>query len=247
MIFVLACVSPEEPEDSARAIPELDPPASTPTWGPEDVAAAWTEAMARGWPDAEHAIEVYAELMSHGDTECPGSTEQLDDSLVIGCTAESGYWYSGVATWSVGEGYGGVYNRLHGDFWLETDAGLAYRVGGTAYRLDKGESYTTYLEGTWIWDGDDGPFAGGVSGMAATTVGSVVTVEGALGFDGIAFSADLSVDESSVTGDLSVRDPTHGWHDVTFTGDPCATVTHESGTGEACFDFSALTALLEGA
>ena len=72
-----------------------------------------------------------------------------------------------------------------------------------------------------------------------------VTVDGALGFGGVAFSAALEVGDVP-TGELAIRDPEFGWHTATFDGDPCVTVTHDSGSsGDACFDFSALQALRE--
>ncbi len=272
-ILLAACAAPPSVEsgfsdagisDTALAdtagVPPLDAPVTTPAWSPSDVAAAWNSAVSLGWPDAGRANAVYLEIMTHGDAVCPGGLLQLDGSALLGCTAASDYYYSGISVYvsegEVVDGVGGVLAGLHGDLRLVTPAGVQYWVGGSAFQrwsLRGREAYLTeYFEGTWVWEGDDGPLRGGVSGLAQTTVawrdtGNTVQVDGALAFEGVAFeAAALRVDaEGCSTGTLAIRDPAIGWHTMVFAScDGCATVTHDTGTfGDACFDLSPLFAV----
>lgn len=263
--LVLAC-QVESGLDSGRSetieLPAINPIPSLPEWSPDEVAEAWNHALSQGWPNPADATRAYLAFMAQGDESCPGDPLQLSDEVILGCTANSGYYFSGIAVYRLEsyedeQGSEGI-EGIHGDFRLETPVGEQMWVGGTGgqqWSFSNAEAiWYEVIEGTWIWEGGEGPYVDGVSGLVATTISRTseadrVVVNGALSFGGIALSAeDFAVDEAGcASGTLAIRDPATGWHEIAFSD--CsgrATVLHESGeSGEAHFELGSIFALAE--
>lgn len=236
MILLLGC---QPPPVEPPLLPSVDLNEATAAWGAADLPGAWADATAGGWPVPQTVLDAYLDFLAQGDSECPGTGLELDDSVLLGCTAASGYTYAGISSWYEQDEPELAFRALHADMRLTSPDGLALLVGGTVYEMQEGGVRTESFEGTFVWEGDPGPFGGGVSGFA-TRVSSAgdLTLNGGLAFGGLAIEADaltVSADGTAV-GALGLRDPVAGWHDVVFDGAACG----HAGADEVCLDLSPL-------
>lgn len=239
MIFFLGCAAPT-PE--VPLLPDVELTDREPAWGAGDLPGAWAEATAAGWPAPTALLDVYLDFLSQGDDACPGAGLELDDSVLLGCTAASGYTFAGISSWYEQDEPDLAFRALHADMRLSTDDGRALLVGGTTYEMTEGGVRTESFEGSFVWEGDDGPFASGVSGYATRVFSSdTVTFDGGLAFGGLAIEADTLVvsSDGGATGALGLRDPVAGWHDVGYDGAECG---RTEGDVEVCLDLTVLSA-----
>lgn len=254
------------PDDTAgESLPDYRDAA--PQWTAEQSVAYVTEVFGYGWPDPQHARNVFHQLLALGDEECPGNDFQRIGTLP-GCWSASGYWYMGLGhfSWDESEGmtedgHPFVNQRLgtiYGDFEILTPSGTEYTSGGG---MDW--ERTTYADrvvarvgvrGSWQWTGSDRPwFAESISGdfQAMATAG--------VGHDSLMLNGAYGVDRHYLYFDfLSMRGGPCGWQPsggsvtlrqddqsstvLTFSDDcsGCASVSWEGEQlGQACTDWSA--------
>ena len=260
--FLLSCSNPTAdtaaPTTPAEVpeIPELESPAAQAQWSAADIEAAIAAALVDGYPDAGYLHTAYLEVLSHGDTTCPGHETYIDDTWLYGCTADSGYWYSGVSEYieETTSEYEGV--LIAGDVRFEDPSSNVFSIGGHAAVAtgSKGEQRVTFLEisGSWIWQGDPTAswLAGGISGSQNTLIGrgdamDMIELSGAISFNGVSLDFAelrlLSMCDWQPVGVLSIRDPTGIWHRLDY-GEECSACAQgsweDTDLGEVCPDLS---------
>jgi len=254
------CPAPPGGADSAEpSLPSFTPPSAEAGYTPEALAAAFAGALAAGGPEPRRPRDVYLELMALGDQTCPGDPEQIV-GLVLGCTAASGWTYSGVTEYlpAAKEGREGwlltadaaIYGP-DGEIWL---AGGHVALGRQAAGADAwywgGE-----IQGSWTWDGEAGWLAPGVSAKMRVegyrdADAFSFAVEGGVAFGGVEVTFDaLTLDAAcpgGAQGVMSLRDPSGGWWRAEFE-EACATCAALSFEGAPagsplCLDFEPLYA-----
>ncbi len=248
--------------DGAPALPDLNRPASEPTWGTAELEAALTEALADGFPEPWSIRDDYLDFFAHGDGTCPAHDDYLDDTQIYGCTTESGYWFSGISDYVTESdaSSGTEYWVVAGDLLFIDPEGLRFEGGGhmivDAVTTGEEMELGALLMGTWGWEGHEG-WLGGEGSSSALELswsqsgeGTRLTIDGAtnwsglsLYFDALVFTSDC---DAPTEGALSIRDPSGAWH-WTSPSDcaPCAEVffggADGEGIGEACLDLSPIT------
>ena len=205
--------------------------------------------------------EAYFEMLSHGDDKCPGHDTHIDDTFLYGCSADTGYWYSGVSEFIQQSGEGYDADVVAGDFKFIDWKGQAFNAGGhVALVFNQGNNQRGWIieiSGSWIWEGEPvySWLANGVSGSLQVTLnsaseGDFMMFNGALSLNDISldftdFKLLSTCDDNTAVGVLSIRDPTGTWHSLDY-GDqcsPCAQVSWEGEpTGELCPDLSPIVA-----
>jgi hypothetical protein len=251
-----------EPADEAPESPDLDRPAAQPSWGPDEVEAAIKDGLVDGFPDVWSQRDGYFDMLAHGDARCPGHEDYIDDTWLYGCTADSGYWFEGISEYFTMDQATdeAVYKAwvIAGDFEFRDAHGRALTVGGGTmaeewHQLDTSESeWLTEFQGTWIDQSGDGWLTEGVSGatqvhLTLSPEEAQIQISGAAGFSGIHLYAErlqlLRSCDWGMSGDLSIRDPSGGWHKIDF-GPSCASCGELSfegkSNGEVCPDLSKL-------
>lgn len=253
--LALACSPPveEAPLDSG-APAEVDTGVSTdtivevppPELLPDEVSAELAEIFAIGLPNAIEQKTTFFDLFSMGDDICPGPGTGngwwTADACLVGCTAESGYWYLGPAGFldaiTPAEGGGFASRRIFfvADGEIQDPEGHSMGVGGHwttewANEEDGSSTFTTSYEGSWNWELGEGWQLEGASGwfdIAAERSppsedgGSEISVDidgvlalgtRAIFFDQIQFDPACG---DVPTGALEVRDPVGYWWRVEF-------------------------------
>jgi hypothetical protein len=262
IIVLISCSGSTENNAAAMSsaevpeIPELDVPAAEAQWSAADIEAAIEAAIVDGFPDAGHLQAAYLEVLSHGDTACPGHETYIDETWLYGCTADSGYWYSGVSEYveeSTSE-YEAV--AVKGDLRFEDPDGNVFSGGGHAAiatgSMDDQRFTVMELSGSWIWEGDPTAswLAGGISGSQNTRIGrsdsvDVIELTGAISFSGVSLDFEhlrlLSPCDWQPVGVMSIRDPTGIWHRLDY-GETCSACAQgswgETQLGAVCPDLS---------
>lgn len=248
-------------DDQGAALPEVERPTEQAEWAVADLEAAVSVALAEGVPDPWTLQDEYLQVLSNGDPGCPGHDTYIDDTHLYGCTAGTGWFYSGVSEWHQEEGEEeGVYwegIEALGDFLFRSPAGGELEVGGHAlWRYWRDDSFsviriTTEHSGSWKWEEHDGWLSQVVSGLYTMDLhrddnGSLQAIfDGAMQVWGVDFAFDaLTLSEAcdwAPSGAVSVRDPSGAWHRVDYgdTCSPCGQASfRDAPTGEACLDFS---------
>jgi hypothetical protein len=256
----------DEPADEAATLR----PAAKPSWGPDEVETAIKDGLVDGFPDVWSQRDGYFDMLAHGDARCPGHEDYIDDTWLYGCTADSGYWFEGISEHFLIDPvdlpsrelrkYDSVYQGwvITGDFEFRDVQGRALRVGGDimaakSLQLTPGTSeWITGFRGTWIDESGDGWLTEGVSGaiqvdLSLSPEDAQIDISGAVGFSGIhLYSEQLQLLRScdwGMSGDLSIRDPSGGWHRIDFgpSCSPCGELSFEGEPlGEVCPDLSKL-------
>ena len=228
--------------------PTYEAPQVEPRWTAEDVAEELSTHVTSAVPNLVQLVETYLWMMGSGDDRCPGSSTQLTGvDPERGCTAESGFWYYGVASYTETEEADATSRVLSGDFELRTPEGLSLACGGHVglqRNRTGGGGHVTMgtLLGTWAWEGADDAMADAVS--ASVVVGRVVSpefdvaaelwVEGGLSTQGGSWTfEDFSIHadcDGQPVGSVHVYDSAAGhWYTLTLEDD-C------SGCGEVSFN-----------
>jgi hypothetical protein len=222
-------------------LPQVEIPSSSPEWTADDFQSAMEEALQDGFPVLDEGREVYLDFFEQGDEDCPGEEYYIAIGNLMGCTAESGYFFSGTSTYivediediedieDVEDGVEGESLwKVHGDFLLRDEQDRALEVGGhikeSRVPSADGESIAikTDYEGSWLWEGDDRWLAQTLSGKLSATL-QQNSEQTRLGLDGAIsfyetywFFEDLVLESSqdcgwSAVGAVSLRDPGGGW------------------------------------
>lgn len=244
MIPLLACAATLPDAE----FPEVVPVSTAATWGPEDLAAEWSTATAGGMPEVTRPRDVWLWFFAQGDASCPGAASTIADGNITGCTASTGYSYSGFGGYSDVDDTDRVGWVLKADARVSTPSGESFWVGGHVGHLDGDSESIEEIEGTWLWEADDAWLAEWTSGLWRLTFTDTLRIDGALTFRGLSIAAEaVEVDDAGcVGGSLSIRDPGGGWHQLGLdaeTCDGCAQATFEGEpTGEVCLDLAPLAA-----
>ena len=272
LLLLPACSGPalDTATRSTPDLPQVEVPSTNPEWTASDLQAAIEEALRDGFPILDEGQEVYLELFTHGDEDCPGEVDHIAIENLTGCTAESGYYYSGISTYedTVEEKDDQITRkrRVHGDFLLRDDQGLALQVGGhirqtrTVWQDTGTVQLKNEIEGSWIWEGDTRWLAESMSGLLGSTLiesesQRSLMLDGALAFyDRHWFFESLEVRSGegcdwSGSGAVSLRDPSGGWSrlELTEACELCGTAVFEDteDLGEICLPADLLMANTE--
>jgi hypothetical protein len=263
LLLLFACSSspPSTTQSSSTDIETPDLPSVEQTWveptlTPEQVGTALGEALSTP-PDPAAINSAYRFLMSQGDSVCPGNEENITDTWLYGCEAETGYSYAGVSSWieEYPDEMPGT-NLLHGvsgDFWIEDPEGRRLEGGGHSIEVSGDAIWVGEMGGSWRWEGGDPWLVHGFSGSISIEFipGLLAQMNGAADISGTHIAAtDLSLYAScdyGPSGSLSLRDSGGGWYTMIFSDcDPCTTISFEGEAhGEACVDFTGFIQALE--
>jgi len=251
-------VTTDTASDAGASVPYTPEP-QTPRWTAGDVAGELSRHLPAAVPDIVQLLEAYLWMMGNGDEECPGSTTQLTAvDPELGCTAETGFWYYGVASYvdfEEGDWRGRI---LSGDFELRGPEGDALSCGGHVSLEWVEESRVGRLLGTWQWSAAEDSLAEPVSASLViehTGItedgppevmrldGGLTTEEGSWVFDDFMF---LEGCQGRPTGELSLYDPARmHWYRLVLDKDcsGCGRVLFWDGTrlGRACPDWSGMS------
>jgi hypothetical protein len=217
-----------EAEDEPRPLPER-------TYTDEALVAELERGLALGVPSPRVLQHQYLEWMAWGDEVCPGDPLQISDSKVpkTGCTAESGYFFSGVASYVATEDGESTLTLMSGDFELRDLEGRAYVAGGVNRfialpSVDSGgmdwrmEVVGSWRDGTAVgWLSGEG-YSGALTAEGSySTAGATARLDGVLSQGGVEYFFDqLTFDtagcDSNPKGALSVRDPSGLWATITL-------------------------------
>lgn len=253
-ILLLACTS--EPVSCEEPAAEwLDPTADDdwsalieggsvePPWSAVEVGAELERALQNGLPTAQPVLADYRELLSHGDTDCPGD-EFVEGFAVVGsCESEEGYIFTGAAglattdtrVYAEDGSWTGLYTVITApaDYVITRPDGSALSAGGTLLQSlsrDSVESHwNSSIAGTWFDSAGTVPwlqegFSGDLSidGRQETTGTFLQVVRGGATLLG----ASLLFDELSIApsdcadgiwaGSISIRQSNGAWYRLDF-------------------------------
>ena len=248
LILALGCSNPD-PADTAADTKwwELEP--QSPSWGPEDFAATIEAQVDAGLPTPAPFAAAYAQALANGSEDCPGTTSQI--TLSEGCTATSGWYYSGVAHYFM-DSYS---IQLLADMSIVSPEGQRmWGGGGMQHQVIVDSLSTTWrvdINGSWGWSGGEGWMEEGIGSLLSITgnddaSGRQLTVDGSLEDAGRALSlASLSWSTTGCweypSGTLLARDDIGGWYRLVLNCEPCGTVKHldtDTALGEVCLDLT---------
>ena len=230
----LACTgTPADTADTAGTDAEkwdgLDTPGFELEATPEELVAELETLLQWGLPDAGTIRDHYDELMTYGDAEaggCPGAEHTLDDDVVRGCFAESGWFYSGISTWmeqDVETEEGPALNWFFtGELWITSPKDLTFTVAGDVSHRSNDFGAVEEIRGSWVSELHGGWLGSGVSAWLDHTVedGSQV-LAGTLSVAGVYVElVELtrgprfgSCTEEQAEGQLRIRDASSRWVD----------------------------------
>lgn len=262
----LACVGSQSgpgPElvDTGARLPGADRPAMEPVWDAAELEAELSWLFSQGFPNSREAMGLYLDVLSHGDAICPGNAEYIDETMLRGCTAESGYFFSGVSTYErqslIDEDGNQVsYQGSTGDFLFRDPEGQEMEAGGhqtqAIWETAQGQVQQVLTEhsGSFVWAGHEGVYREKVSGslhaVAVISEGQKqLYLQGAISYldHALYLQTGLLADCGwrNEAGVIEVRDPSGGW----FTLGPqscesdCMPVSFGGAPqGEICVDLS---------
>jgi hypothetical protein len=242
-------------------------------WTADEVGATIAETFGAGFPNGTLLRDTYLEMMAQGDIgECPVFTgeysgpypDDLTEQNILGCTAGSGYSFSGVCQYDAEEfsdgGGTSLIWALGGDFELAYPDGARFGAGGgvtwQGYRSTGGgdSSFESTIRGTWFDESNDVWLGQGFSGLFSVSGGAVADVPFLDVHGGIAVGdVDMFFDEVSWDwatcdglphGQVRLRDTRGYWYVWTLEDDcdACGDVVFHGDTnlGELCLDLSAV-------
>ncbi len=264
-------ISPAPPGDSplpdtGSVVPDFADAEPEPTLSLDDLAVMVQRPFGAGSPNARTLRDTYLGMMAMGDEACPGSTTNITQDFVLGCTAPSGYYYSGVCMYGeieVDDGVGGHTSiwGLGGDFELAYPDGATFAAGGgvtweARTAADGAQTFASNVRGTWQdlsqqnWLGEGLSALVDIYGGQTSEGAHYVTVDGGIAVGDVDLYFDtLTWDWSgpcagAPTGALRFRD-TRGYWYVWTLGDDCdvcgEVVFHDDVPyGELCLDLTPL-------
>lgn len=255
MLLLLACQSEPEkslPLDTGSMWSDMEMPA--PMWDSAGVEVTITQALSWGIPTAKDVVSVYQSLIISNDPTCP-TLYGTDLDALIGCTANNGWIYNGVGSYTPNEtGYG-----MMTDITIISPEGAVFSGGGVLGYQGTPNMDAMYVLGTWGWDNGSGWIAQKPSSEIyfqhyRTDEGEKILLNGGLSIAGATLSfEDLQFTEAcqgQPQGTLGIREPTGYWYTLTFsdTCDGCgALMWGDQSLGTACAPLKeAVGALLAG-
>ncbi|MFT5585212.1 MAG: hypothetical protein ACI9VR_002800 [Cognaticolwellia sp.] len=267
----LACTAtPDEPTatDTGSTLPGAEQPVIEPEWDAADLEYELTWLLSQGFPNSRQAMALYLEVMSHGDSICPGNKEYIDATNLRGCVADSGYYYSGVSTYerqalTEPDGSQISFEGSTGDYLFRNPEGQEMEGGGhqtLAVVVDPlGEVNNVFSEhsGSFAWAAHDGVYREKVSGSLQVvavkyTESRQLNIQGAISYLGhsLFFQTDLWEDcgWNTNAGVIEVRDPSGGWYTLgpQSCESNCMTATFDGELqGEVCVDLSPIAQAFE--
>ena len=218
MWWSLACAAPE-PADSGEPAVAWEPTEFAPVeaeWSVDEAVAVIEAVAAEPAVDVEDLADTWLALLAAGDSDCPGSDTQLQLPSLTGCTASTGYRYTGQATFTEMETGAWL---LSGDFTVEGPDGRVFYGGGAANDGASGTGWSSNVHGSFGWEGDTGWLGDGISGWWDGAGGDDgapwVELDGGLTWGSDTFWFTTLRREPStcdgLTGTLALRDPSGGW------------------------------------
>ena len=251
----------DEPVASAPAY-ETETP--EPEWSATEVGEILAATFSQGPPDPFLVGDTFLDLMAEGDATCPGDTAFLNDDNLLGCTAESGHYYAGIA-WHeelVNEDEGATFWTHGGDYEILRPDGSGLRGGGAMHHrvVVNGENpdksaFELGLQGSWHDDAAVGWLGEGFSGVFLAEGKRNIEIRHLEIAGGIAVGErdlhlELAWDMTGVCGttamgSIHLRDDRGYWYtwELGEDCDTCGQVTfHEiQELGELCLDFQDYT------
>ena len=230
----------------------------------EELAARLEATLAVLGDVAPHLVYAdYVAIMAKGDELCPGDPMSYMRGLE-GCTADTGYTYTGKSEYVDDDlpGPDGSWRHFQGfllaDFvYIEPD-GTRFFGSGRAERsssyTEDGEEQTPQLSinGSWRYPKSETLWlAQGLSSSLSATRelkngalrlnGGLASGDAILFYDGLSFE-DLACPEVPTRGSILLRQPDGSWNTLTFRGgcDPCfdAVWDGELSVGSGCVDLA---------
>ena len=258
--MLLGCAAPEPAAVDTAADSGTDGTSSPapPLLSADEALAVLDALYTTGLPDPGVVQASYLEALSHSDESCPGLELQMN-TQPEGCTAESGYHYSGLATYLLTEEPPGW--TLSAEMEITPPSGVVFGAGGAAGlwggTTEKGWWRQGNIHGSW--QSDDAPFlAAGFSGSLALFAESAGSDRYMVGMDGaISYGGAVVVDLSMVSarssecfeyflGLYQVRDEYGRWYELELsecTG--CGEVRQDGmALGEGCMQTAGAPAAL---
>ena len=254
--------------DTGASLPGAEQPTTEPVWDAAELEAELIWLLSQGFPNSRQAMGLYLDILSHGDSVCPGNAEYIDETMLRGCTAETGYYFSGVSTYErqslVDEdGLLVSYQGCTGDYLFRDPAGQEMEAGGhqtqAIWETPQGQVQQVLSEhsGSFVWAGHEGVYREKVSGslhsVAVISDGQrQLYLQGAISYldHALYLQTGLLADCGwrTESGVIEVRDPSGGW----FTLGPqscesdCMGVTFGGEPmGEICVDLSPIAQAFE--
>lgn len=263
MIWLLLACTPTQSApstDTGAPLPGAERPILEPEWDLDALESELTWLLSEGFPSSRVAMAHYLEVMSHGDSVCPGNKEFIDATNLRGCTADSGYFYSGVSTYErqsfVEQGSLVTFEGSTGDYLFRNPEGDEMEGGGhqtlSVVYTPLGDAHVVFAEhsGSFVWEADEGvyrePVSGSMQVFAAQNVERTqLNLLGAISYldRSLYFQTDLWEDCGwrSEDGFIEVRDPSGGWYTLgpQSCQSDCMTATFAGEVrGEICVDLS---------
>lgn len=235
-----------ELEDTGAMVYSTDDPA--PLWTADEVGQQLEALVTYGPPNPVEIAETYVRVMAEGDALCPGDLRDLGQ--ILGCTAENGYYYSGIAWLEISqvtelEGHEVLLDWYHGgDFEILRADGTRFAGGGdldyASEPLEEDDTdagpidglLTTFtVAGTWVDTGQRGWLGQGFSGVYT----GEITLDGpdyAMSINGGVGLGELDLNfvnvgwstagacHGATTGRIQIRDARGFWYDWDL-GDDC--------------------------
>lgn len=248
--MLLGCAAPEAvSEDTAAERVESTPSQDAPPLLTADEALAVLDAIYTiGLPDPDAVQAAYLEALSYSDEECPGLDLQMN-TQPEGCMAQSGYHYSGLATYLLTDEPEGW--NLSAELEITPPSGAVFGAGGATGMWGGETEKGWWRQGTinGSWESGDVPFlADGFSGSIALFAESAGPDRFMVGMDGaISYGGSAVVDLSKMTarssecathflGLVQVRDEHGRWYQVELSECTGCGVVWQDGTslGEGC-------------
>ncbi len=255
-LLPLACAPVEAGATTATGAASPTPSQPEPRWTAEEASTAVEAALAGGVPLPGPALDVWFELLSQGNDNCPGGAYQ-DGVLTAlaggGCIAPSGYRYSGAGSGS--RGWTDADGDAEDDTWtaeLKADGqirdpeGAAFFFGGAMWLTlagtrEAGGSFVGEVLGTYRYERAETDWLR-LGTSTASYVAGAIDAEGGWTFRGdggfaVGEAALVMVDfelggrcGDQPAGTLGIRDPDGQWTDLRFDETRC------DGCGELTFD-----------
>ena len=232
LLVAFACSAEQKPDqdDGTSAPPDL-----TLAWTAEEAVESVAELLQDGFPDPILLRDLYLELMAYGDTEpggCPGDPLVMSDEVVLGCTASSGWTYSGISTYESGTGEDARTGwGFSGDFRIISPDSETYTVAGDVHALalhdDEGQSddWNMRMHGSWLSSWHDGSLGRGLSARVdyvrldteLEISGVMQSGESAVDFERLLYDDTLEDCEAGYDATIWIRDPSGLW--LTWSND----------------------------
>jgi len=245
--------------ETASAWEPPDPDDPDPEWTAAEASNRLQSRIDEGLPVCMDLVEAWRSVRAMGDSDpegCPGEEDHFQ--ALAGCTAESGYWFSGIAQYTHdaftdNDGAARTHYNMVTGFEIHDPDGLTFSSGGgcgiTQVQTDERTTVEAWYHGSAVVEWGEGVLAEGVSLLLYTTLSD----------ESLALDGGVSVGDDTLTfrsfqwgvgcadgpeGEILIRGEQPYWYTIDFGDDcdQCGMLTHHIGTelGEACLDLEPL-------